>query len=186
MQSVQLFMSPLLVVRTTTMMMMMMMVMISHICCWYSLPSLSTVSVSVVSSAVPSVVDGLGWERNLGKTFCSCLIVASPPMAPFPLFFTIILISPVLTFPRALCSGSWNTSLDSWLVCWRGCGPLRPALCMCNPRFDPDSLASLPCPCSSCRPPACAGPCAARPSGSWGRLHPWAGPPPLHPGPGRP
>ena len=42
---------------------------LSHICCWYSLPSLSTVSVSVVSSAVPSVVDGLGWERNLEKVF---------------------------------------------------------------------------------------------------------------------
>ena len=48
-------------------MMLLMMTMISHICCWYSLPSLSTVSVSVVSSAVPSVVDGLGCERNLEK-----------------------------------------------------------------------------------------------------------------------
>ena len=42
------------------------MVMCAHICwpCWYSLPSLSTVSVSVVSSAVPSVVLGLGWLRK--------------------------------------------------------------------------------------------------------------------------
>ena len=39
----------------------------AYICwpCWYSLPSLSTVSVSVVSSAVPSVVLGLGWLRKV-------------------------------------------------------------------------------------------------------------------------
>ena len=58
----QIFMQPLIKMMV---MMLLMMTMISHICCWYSLPSLSTVSVSVVSSAVPSVVDGLGCERNL-------------------------------------------------------------------------------------------------------------------------
>ena len=56
-----------LMVMMMLLMMVMMMTIISHICCWYSLPSLSTVSVSVVSSAVPSVVDGLGCERNLQK-----------------------------------------------------------------------------------------------------------------------
>ena len=58
---------------------------LSHICCWYSLPSLSTVSVSVVSSAVPSVVDGLGWERNLEKVFLF-------------LFLSDFLVSPAASF----------------------------------------------------------------------------------------
>ena len=107
--------------------------------------------------------------------------IASPlfiPVSPSSFF--------CLTCLPALCSGSCCISPDSSPVCLRGCGPLPPALCMCNPRFDPDSPEPLPCPCSSSLPPACAGPCAARPSGSWGRLHPWDDPLPLHPGLGRP
>ena len=90
-----------------------------------------------------------------------------------------------LTSPLALCSGSCCISPDSLLFCWRGCGPpFPPALCMCSPRFDPDSPEPLPCPCLN--PPACAGPCAATPSGSSGPLRPWVDPQPLHPGLGRP
>ena len=70
---------------------------------------------------------------------------------------------PRLTCRLVLCSDSCCTSPDSWLSCWRGCGPLPPALCTCNPRSDPGSPSSPPCPCS---PPPCAGPGAARPSGS--------------------
>ena len=93
-------------------------------------------------------------------------------------------IKAALTCRPVLCSGSCCISPDSSLVCLQGCGPLPPALCMCNPRFDPDSSEPPPCPCWT--PPACAGPCAARPSGSWGPLRPWADPQPLHPGLGRP
>ena len=35
---------------------------------------------------------------------------------------------PRLTCRLVLCSDSCCTSPDSWLSCWRGCGPLPPAL----------------------------------------------------------
>ena len=114
-----------MVVKTTTIMMLM--VMISHICCWYSLPSLSTVSVSVVSSAVPSVVDGLGWERNLGKTFCSCLIVASTPHGPLsPLFHHHSNFSCAHLPPRSLL---WLLEYLSWLLARLLAGVWPPAPC---------------------------------------------------------
>ena len=151
----------------------------------------------------PPLSKGLAGNGTWNK-FVLFLFHCDPPSFFLPIFFDFspfaalsslfLSIHPVfspswcsvLTCPPALCSGSCCTSPDSWLVCWRGCGPLRPALCMCNPRFDPDSPEPLPCPCLSCLPPACAGPCAARPSGSSGPLRPSVDPQPLHLGLGRP